>query len=243
MKKDDIFVKPLDRVEDFAFDARVADVFDNMISRSVPGYRLTLDLIGLIAERYARDETNCYDLGCSLGAATLMLRRHVPATCHVIGVDNSSAMIERCRASIQRDHSGATVELREQDLQATVIENASVVVLNFTLQFVPPDERATVLESIARGINPGGALLLAEKVAFEKGDEDTFIRELHHDFKRYHGYSDLEIAQKRAALENVMIPETAETHISRLHQSGFDEVFEISRCLNFAAFLAVRVAA
>lgn len=240
MKKDEIFMKPLDRVDDFEFDARVADVFDNMISRSVPGYRQILDLIGLIAETRAQADTRCYDLGCSLGAATLMLRRHVPASCHVIGVDNSAAMIERCRANVARDHSGATVEIMEQDLQDTAISNASVVTLNFTLQFIPPDEREEVLARIFAGMNPGGALVLAEKVAFEDETRQQFLTGLHHDFKRYHGYTDLEIAQKRAALENVMIPESVETHLARLERVGFQTAIEMSRCINFSSIVAVR---
>jgi len=239
MKKDEIFVKPLDKVDDFAFDGQVADVFENMITRSVPGYRLVLDLIGLVAENYAGPETRCYDLGCSLGAATLMLRQHVSASCHVVGVDNSAAMVERCRANIQRDHSGATVEILEQDLQETSIENASVVVLNFTLQFVPPADRAAILERIFHGMIPGGALVLAEKISFDDDAEQAFMTSLHHDFKRYHGYSDLEIAQKRAALENVMIPETIATHSRRLTGAGFARVHELSRTLNFAAMIAV----
>lgn len=240
MKKDDIFAKPLDRVDDFTFDARVADVFDNMITRSVPGYRLTLDLIGLIAENYSMPDTRCYDLGCSLGAATLMLRQHVPASCHVIGVDNSPAMIERCKANVERDHSVASVEILEQDLQATRIDNASVVVLNFTLQFLPPAERDGILQRIHDGMTEGGALVLAEKIAFEDEDRHEFMTRLHHDFKRYHGYSDLEIAQKRAALENVMLPETIERHTQRLADAGFRTIHELSRTLNFTAMIAIR---
>lgn len=240
MKKDEVYVKPLEKVGDFEFDATVADVFENMISRSVPGYGFILDLIGLAAERYARPESNCYDLGCSLGASTLMMRRHVPASCHVIGVDNSAAMVERCRANIRRDHSGATVEVRREDLTRTPIENASLVVMNFTLQFIDRDERTGVIGRIGEGLVSGGALFLAEKIAFSDDAEHAFMTDMHHDFKRYQGYSDLEIAQKRAALENVMVPETGDAHIARLRGAGFDRVHELARCLNFACYLAIR---
>ncbi|MDZ7684843.1 MAG: methyltransferase domain-containing protein [Gammaproteobacteria bacterium] len=152
-----------------------------------------------------------------------MLRQHVPSSCHVIGVDNSPAMIERCKANIERDHSVASVEILEQDLQQTPVDNASVVVLNFTLQFVPPAERGGILQRIYEGMTPGGALLLAEKIAFEDKAQHEFMTSLHDDFKRYHDYSDLEIAQKRAALENVMIPETVEYHTRRLQEAGFRE--------------------
>lgn len=240
MNKDTVYAEPKDDVEDFRFDAQVADVFENMISRSVPGYALILDLIGLATEKYALANTNCYDLGCSLGASTLMIRRNAPSGCHVIGVDNSAAMVERCRATMARDNSGASIEIREESLQDTTIENASVVVLNFTLQFVPAEERARVLKTIGDGMVKGGVLVLAEKLSFEDPLEQAAMTELHLDFKRYHGYSDLEIAQKRAALENVLVPDTIETHFERLLMAGFSEAQLVQRCLNFGALLAVK---
>ncbi len=240
MKEDRIYARPQSAIEDFSFDGAVADVFDNMISRSVPGYRLTLDLIGQLAEEYGKPGTQCYDLGCSLGASTLMMRRHVPRDCHVIGIDNSEAMVERCRANVARDHSEASVEIRNEDLLNTRIENASVVVMNFTLQFVAADRRAELLTRIAQGMIDRGALILSEKICFEDDGEQQAMTNLHDGFKRFHGYSDLEIAQKRSALENVLVPETARQHLDRLKTSGFASARVISRCLNFACFLAVK---
>lgn len=240
MSKDTVYALPQDKVPGFRFDARVADVFENMINRSVPGYGLILDLIGLVTETRAIAGTNAYDLGCSLGASTLMIRRHLPAGCHVIGIDNSSAMVERCRANVARDHSEASIEIREQDLQETTFENASIAVMNFTLQFVEPAERAAILGKIARGMHEGGALVLAEKVCIDDPKEQRFITDLHHEFKRQQGYSDLEIAQKRAALENVLVPETVAQHSERLTSCGFSEVHLISSTLNFACLLAIR---
>ncbi|XOV87742.1 MAG: carboxy-S-adenosyl-L-methionine synthase CmoA [Pseudomonadota bacterium] len=239
MKKDDVYAAPLQEVSDFSFDARVADVFENMINRSVPGYAFMLDLIGVVSTRYARPGTNCYDLGCSLGASTLMIRHHVPAGCHVIGIDNSVAMVERCRANVSRDHSEASVDIRQESIQETQFSNASVVVLNFTLQFIPPAERQQLLCDIHTGMIPGGALILAEKVSLSEEEAGASITSLHEDFKRYQGYSDLEIAQKRTALENVMIPDSIATHRRRLAQAGFTQTAELSRCLNFASLLAI----
>ena len=118
-------------------------------------------------------------------------------------------MIERCKGNLARDHSSATYELRLEDLRDTTIENASIVVLNFTLQFLPDDERPAILQRIAQGLLPGGILLLAEKLRYDDPTEQELMTRLHHDFKRYQGYSDLEIAQKRAALENVLVPKGA----------------------------------
>ncbi len=239
-KKDEIYNTPREHVGEFRFDAVVADVFENMIKRSVPGYPLMLDMIGVLAERFAQPGSNCYDLGCSLGAATLKMRHHIPEDCHVIGVDTSAAMVDRCRNNIARDRSQPTVEILEQSVQDTEIQNASIVVLNFTLQFIPDDERQDILERIASGLRPGGILILAEKVQFDDEEEQSQMTDLHHEFKRAQGYSDLEIAQKRASLENVLVPNTVEQHIERLLQSGFESARLYVRCFNFVSIIAVK---
>ena len=239
-KKDTVYAQPLASIQAFAFDGQVADVFENMINRSVPGYALLLDLIGQLTEKYAQPDSNCYDLGCSLGASTLKIRQHLPASCHVIGVDTSPAMVERCRTNMARDHSQASVEIRQEAMQHTSITNASVVVLNFTLQFIPDEQRADLLAKLARNMLPGGALILSEKIRFEDTSTQAHMTELHHDFKKYHGYSDLEIAQKRAALENVLIPNTEQQHLQRLTDAGLQAAQVYLRCFNFASFLAIK---
>lgn len=240
MNTDTVYADPRSSVEDFRFDAAVADVFENMITRSVPGYELILDLIGLVTGMFHQPGSNCYDLGCSLGAASLMLRRHLPDSCRVIGVDNSIDMITRCRANVARDQSAAAIDIRHQDLRDTVVENASVVVMNFTLQFVPVHERTRLLAKIAAGMLPGGVLILSEKIRFADDDTQHFMTGLHHEFKRLQGYSDLEIAQKRTALENVLLAESGQQHRARLQDAGFANVYEITRCINFSSLVAFR---
>jgi tRNA (cmo5U34)-methyltransferase len=227
-------------IEAFRFDQSVADVFQDMIERSVPGYGVVLQLIGVIAEKYGQQDTRAYDLGCSLGASTLQLRRHLPDGCHVIGVDNSEAMVSRCIANLSRDHSAATYEILLEDLRETNIQNASIVILNFTLQFVPDEQRENILAHIFEGLNSGGIILLAEKVKFEDCSEQALMTTLHHDFKKQHGYSDLEISQKRAALETVLIPNTEEQHRQRMRDAGFSVVEQCMRCLNFSTFLGIK---
>jgi tRNA (cmo5U34)-methyltransferase len=158
----------------------------------------------------------------------------------VIGVDNSEAMVSRCIANLSRDHSAATYEILLEDLRETNIQNASIVILNFTLQFVPDEQRENILAHIFEGLNSGGIILLAEKVKFEDCSEQALMTTLHHDFKKQHGYSDLEISQKRAALETVLIPNTEEQHRQRMRDAGFSVVEQCMRCLNFSTFLGIK---
>ncbi len=241
-KPDALYAAPLNEIIDFQFDERVAEVFPDMIQRSVPGYGMLISTIGILAARYAQADSRCYDLGCSLGAVSLAMRRRISRPgCEIIAVDNSAAMIERGRQLLARD-SAATVPVQMlcTDLQQVVIENASVVVLNFTLQFIPPAERLALLTRIYQGLNPGGILVLSEKIAFEEAGRQEFHQDLHHDFKRANGYSDLEISQKRTALEKVMIPETLACHRQRLHAAGFGFAEIWFQCFNFASLVAVK---
>lgn len=240
-KHDDIYANPLGELTKFRFDREVVDVFPDMIKRSVPGYATIVGMIGNLAERYAQANSNCYDLGCSLGAATLAMRhRIVAAECRIIGIDNSEAMIERCSKVIDADSCEVPVELIQGNLQDIEINNASVVVLNFTLQFIDPAERCEILRRIYAGLRPGGVLILSEKVAFEDGQHQELMIELHHNFKRANGYSELEIAQKRSAIEDVLIPETLEAHRDRLKQAGFSSSDVWFQCFNFASMIAIK---
>lgn len=239
--RDDIFASPQEMIVDFAFDERVATVFPDMIRRSVPGYSEIIALLGLFAEQYAQTDSTLYDLGCSLGAATLSLRRRIKASgCTIIAADNSAAMVERCRENIDHDLATTPVEVLYADIREVNIENASVVVLNFTLQFLPAEERLALLEKIYRGLLPGGVLILSEKLRFEEDERQQFQEQLHLTFKRANGYSEMEISQKRAALEEVLIPDTLEHHQLRLKEAGFTQIEPWFQAFNFASIAAIK---
>ena len=239
MSQDKVFASPREQIEKFKFDDRVASVFGDMISRSVPGYGMMLDMIGVITREVVKPHTNCYDLGCSLGAGILSMRHNLPDdSCRIIGIDNSVAMTSRCRQIIDQDDATSPVEIRCQDIMDTKIENASLVVMNLTLQFIEPSLRESLLEHIYNGLNPGGVLVLSEKTNMPNEHEQDTLTDYYYAFKRQQGYSDLEIAQKREALDNVLIPDTLGTHRTRLHQAGFSHVTPWFQCFNFMSLLA-----
>ena len=149
--RDTLFSAPIARLGDWTFDERVAEVFPDMIQRSVPGYSNIISMIGMLAERFVQPGTQVYDLGCSLGAATLSVRRNIHHdNCKIIAIDNSPAMIERCRRHIDAYKAPTPVDVIEGDIRDIAIENASMVVLNFTLQFLEPSERQALLDKIRK---------------------------------------------------------------------------------------------
>ena len=249
MSRDRIYVENQGALGDFAFDEAVARVFPDMIKRSVPGYTTIIPMIGVISEHYAQDNSHLYDLGCSLGASLLAMRHGVKANdCKVIGIDNAQAMLEQCQTYVDKDSvdQGSTngksptpVELHHGDITDFDYQRASVVTLNFTLQFIEPEKRPLLIQRLYDAMLPGGALILSEKICFE-GQEQSLQEQLHWDFKRANGYSELEISQKRSALENVLLPETAQDHIDRLKQAGFTQASQWYQCFNFTSFIAIK---
>lgn len=238
---DNLYATALSQPGLFTFDQNVARVFPDMIKRSVPGYTTIIAMTGLMAGRYAQPGSNIYDLGCSLGASTLSMRQNIQhRDCQIIGVDNSSDMLERCKSVIDTDSHEVPVILNHDNLQNTVISNASVVVLNFTLQFIELEQRDTVIQNIYQGLRPGGIMVLSEKVTFEDPHLNTLNIDLHHEFKRANGYSDLEIAQKRDAIEDVLRPETLKQHKQRIAHAGFDSCDVWFQCFNFASLVALK---
>ena len=239
--KDSVYSNPLTEVHQFKFDDRVAQCFPDMITRSVPGYETIIAMTGVMAQRFAQTNSRIYDLGCSLGASLLSMRQHVDdASIQIIGVDNSPAMIERCTHIVALNDSPIGTELRLEDMQSTELSNASVVVLNFTLQFIPIEERGPLIDRIFAAMKPGGILILSEKIRFEDEHLQQLNTELHHEFKRGNGYSDLEIAQKRSSLENYLRAETIKNHESRLANAGFSSIDVWFQCFNFASVVAIK---
>ncbi|CAG9296902.1 carboxy-S-adenosyl-L-methionine synthase CmoA [Celerinatantimonas diazotrophica] len=240
-RSDNIFSKPIAHVGDFRFDQQVVEVFPDMIQRSVPGYATILEVIGQLTAQYHQANSRLYDLGCSLGAATLAMRRNVRlGGCEIIGVDNSQPMIERCRSHLAAFRSDTPVTLQCTNLQDVQISRASVVVLNFTLQFIDPKERDQLIAAIYQGMLPGSILIVSEKVHFGDTDIQSLINDLHLDFKRANGYSELEISQKRTAIENVLLTDTAEQHIERFKTAGFAHAQAWFQCFNFLSFVAIK---
>lgn len=239
--RDNIYASLQESVESFAFDENVARVFPDMIKRSAPGYVTLVSLIGVVAAKFAKPGTKIFDLGCSLGAVSASILANLASeNCEVVAVDNSEAMISGCRDNLKKNENKAGIQTVLSDIRNIDINNASVVALNYTLQFIPVADRPDILKKIAAGLNPGGVLILSEKMCADSQPEQELIEDLHLAFKQANGYSELEIAQKRSALENVLIPETFETHKQRLLDAGFSQVYHWFQCLNFHSILAMK---
>jgi len=244
MTSDKIYDKPSDD-KPFRFNDEVAKVFPDMLRRSIPGYDATIEAIGSLAARYVLQDTNCYDLGCSLGAATIAMRQGIDTPgCRIVAVDTAPAMTKRCREILAEDDRQFTpatpVEVLRADIRDIEFKNASMIVLNYTLQFLPMIDRDVLMRSIYDGLNDGGLLVLSEKVVDEIPEMEELLVDLHREHKRRNDYSALEVSRKRAALDNVLIPETVAAHRSRLAEAGFSHTAVWLRYFNFVSIIAIR---
>lgn len=242
--RDQLYAKPEDdSAHDgpFAFTDAVAGVFPDMLKRSIPGYGASLLAIESLARRHVRANSRCYDLGCSLGAATWAMARGIKAPgCRIVAIDKAPAMIARCRDVIPEMPDHVSVDLECADVCDADIVDASMVVMNYTLQFIAPQGRQPLLDRVAAGMRSNGVFVLSEKIEHEDPAVNELLISLHHDFKRQHAYSDLEISRKRAALENVLIPDTLAQHRRRLESAGFRDVAVWMQHFNFVSIIATR---
>ncbi len=236
--RDTLFDKDID-IADFRFDANVVEVFDDMVRRSVPGYESMIQMIGLIARMYGQENTNYYDLGSSTGAISLSIAlNNKHKNNHFFAIDNSKEMVKQCKKNLKNKVSNLNVIC--EDINQVNIQNASIVVLNLTLQFIRMELRSPLIKKIYDGLNPGGVLIISEKIHFEDKETQNQITKLHMDFKSENGYSELEIANKRQAIENVLITESKQEHLKRLSNCGFKDSSCFFQCLNFVSFLSVK---
>lgn len=241
-KAKDKYFENIQQVEDFVFDQNVASVFDDMVSRSVPFYLETQMMALRLACNFVRQKTNIYDLGCSTGTVLGELAKMVPdPSVGLIGIDNSDAMLKQAEEKLSGLSSPDRVELRNSDLSGDIeIKNASVVIMNYTLQFIRPLQREALVQKIYNGLCKNGCLILVEKVL---GNDSLFNRlyiQLYYEYKRKQGYSENEIAKKREALENILVPYRIDENMEMLKRCGFSSVDIFYKWYNFAGFIAVR---
>jgi tRNA (cmo5U34)-methyltransferase len=239
MHKDEVFKEVSFKPSDFTFSPKVAGVFDDMVNRSVPFYEEMQRMTAELAADYCLPNTCIYDLGCSTGTTLILMDQTVPENIGFVGIDDSQSMLNKCRQKMEDMHVTRSCDLHVEDLNKKVmIENASVVVLCLTLQFVRPMHRERLLKEVYDGLVPGGVVIIVEKILAEHSSFNRDFIRYYYDMKRRNHYSELEISQKREALENVLIPYKLSENIALLQQAGFEECEVFFKWYNFSGFIA-----
>jgi len=254
-KQDQLYAQRLTHVDGFRFDEKVAHVFADMISRSVPGYSQILALLPTLVRSIKSKTTdstiqqNYYDLGCSLGAGLAAMaqgtssdsnKSNLRESVNFIGIDNSSAMLDGARIALEKLDLEQPFELCQADINEVELHNAAAVLMNFTLQFIPLKQRDALIQKIFDALHPQGFLVLSEKIKISDEKTEQHLIDIHHQYKFDQGYSKLEISQKRDSIENILIPETLETHIDRLENAGFSIITPWIQNLQFISVLAIK---
>ena len=242
MSKDEVFTNPDARSSDFEFNAEVAAVFDDMLTRSVPFYTKQQQLIREISTTFYQSGSAIFDLGCSTGTTIAGLAKALPEDASFVGYDNSEPMLERARSNFGAEGIQDRVELRFGDFNEVPpeIENASLVTMLWTLQFVRPLGRDRLIKNIYNGMRGGGALIVTEKIMTNDSHMNRFFIDFYYDFKRRNGYSEDEILRKREALENVLVPYRVDENAELFRRNGFKIVETFFQWYNFAGFLCVK---
>ena len=239
VKKDSIFKVGNFNDLTFTFNEEVTEVFEDMIDRSVPGYTSTLRLIENLSRKYFIEGTHCYDLGCSLGASSMSLIKAMgKREGKIFAIDNSPAMIAACEQKCADLIKTGKVKFIKQDVNEAQIDKASVVVINFVLQFLNSKDRDGLLKKVFLGMKQGALLILSEKIHFDNKFRNQTIDNLHHQFKSNNGYSKMEISRKRDALEGVLMTDLETLHLKRLESIGFKKVRKVMTNLNFMTLVA-----
>lgn len=235
-KQDNIFEEGNLSGLPFTFNKEVTYVFEDMINRSVPGYKTSLKLITQYTKHFYQPGTKCYDIGCSLGASSLsMLQARKDS--QIIAIDNSEAMIRECKNRFKKFPQSQSIQFMHQDVMETKMDNASLIVLNYLIQFLDLEQREKIFDKIFKALLPGGILILSEKIHHKNRFESNRVFKTHHKFKSLNGYSDLEISGKRDSLEGVLITETEQDHFSRGERVGFKNSRKVLSNLNFRTLI------
>lgn len=240
------FLDEKEKLKSFAFNSSVANVFDDMVSRSVPGYDDVQSLTSQIGLMTIQEDSNVYDLGASTGTTLIKLisnyqsLRWIP-TCKFIGVDSSEEMLKRCKTKLAALDLENYVTLKIANVENIQFENSSLIICHYTLQFLDPTARLEVLKNIYSGLNKDGILIVSEKIRYLDPNLDDLMTKNYYSFKKKNGYSEAEISRKREALENVLIPLTLEENISLFKNAGFNVVDVVYSNLLFFTFVVKKL--
>jgi len=234
MMKDKVFNKPIEKK--FEFDEAVASVFDDMLSRSVPFYDEVRKLVISLILSEQKEGLKILDLGSSTAKFLLDLHSKMDVTMQLKGLDNSQAMLDRAEQKCQA--FGANIELEFADMLRYEYDQEDVIVANYTLQFIRPMQRVELIKKLYDGLSDDGIFIFSEKVVFKDKKLDKEMIDIYYDYKKEQGYSEYEIAQKREALENVLIPFTIEENIQMCKDAGFKSVDTIFQWSNFVTFVS-----
>lgn len=239
---DKVFSEKLEKLPDFEFNTKVAGVFDDMVSRSVPFYHEMQRMVSELAGYHAQSETKVYDLGCSTGTSMLLMDKTIQEGIKFIGVDDSEEMIAKCSEKLRNFTLHRDIELMVADLtQRVPVQNASVVTMVLVLQFIRPINRAAIAKKIFDGMVENGVFILIEKILCEEKSFNREFIDYYYNFKRRNDYSELEISQKREALENVLIPYKSSENMNMLKAAGFGEVEVFFKWYNFTGIIAKKI--
>lgn len=239
MSRDTIY-QQTESTGDFSFNDQVAEVFDDMVNRSVPLYSTVIDGVARLLNQQQQEQLTVYDLGCSTGTTLLELSRRLHHTSlRLIGIDNAPAMLTRARRKAAMFSKTDALSFKEGDISTCPLPGADVILCNYTLQFTRPPVRQALVQRFFQALPEGGLLIISEKVLANSPLNRCFI-DIYHDFKRQQGYSELEIAAKREALENVLIPFSVEENIELLREAGFSHVEIFCKWFNFASIVALK---
>ncbi len=238
MKRDTIFNKEIPS-QDFSFNEQVAEVFDDMLERSVPCYRQVMEMTAHLVQASTSDNDRIYDLGCSTGKPLLTLASHLKnETLEYIGIDNSEAMVNKAKRKAKLFTNTSQISFQLGDITKTNLKPCKVILLNYTLQFLRPLTRVKLLKTIHDALLPGGILIMGEKIISHHSKINRVFIDLYFDFKREQGYSEIEITKKRETLENILIPFSIDENMKMLNEAGFKQCETFFQWFNFTSFIA-----
>ena len=231
--QDNVMVKDDKKWE---FNEEVANVFDNMLERSIPQYDVMRELVKRIGFKYVQLGSTIVDIGCSNGNAVDPFVKSYNMDCNYLLLDVSEPMLEKCKEKF-----GFLDGIMNYDITKGIPKtDASLVLSILTLQFTPIEYRQKIVQSIYDNLREDGAFILVEKVLGNTNEIDEVFVNEYYQMKSENAYTREQIQNKRKSLEGVLVPITAKWNEELLRSAGFRKIDCFWRCLNFAGWIAIK---
>jgi len=218
------------------FDKSVAKNFDEHISKSIPFYKVTHDIIIKLSDFFLKENSLCYDLGCSNGTLLKKIAlRQEKKKVKFIGYDLSKDMILEAKKKKIKN-----LQFYQKDITKISFKKADMIICVYTLQFVEPKFRQVLLNRIFKSLNWGGVFILCEKIRGNDARFQDILTSLYYDYKKKKGFKTNEIYNKEASLRSVLEPYSIKTNIDFMKRAGFGDIMPFFQYLSFKGFFSIK---
>ncbi len=224
----------------WSFDGDTFKNFDKHINKSVPLYKETHDLYLNFSDFFLQENSKIIDIGSSTGTFLINLHKKHNKTKKGLKFEGYDAINKMIIYSNKKKPKEKNIKFKKKDINNINFKNSCLISSFYTIQFISPKKRQTLINKIYKNLNWGGAFFMVEKVRGPDARFQDIISQVYLEYKLSKGYNADEILNKSRSLKGVLEPFSSNANLQMLKRSGFKDIFTVYKYYCFEGWLAIK---